>query len=246
MDSISLIWNTKLAYAVGLITTDGCLSKDKRHIDFTSKDFEQVLNFQNCLNINVKYRLKNSGSVKEKIYYSIQFSNVKLYKFLNGIGLYPNKSKTLAEVKVPSKYFADFLRGLFDGDGYSTSYWSNQHKNSYVLYTGFVSASLKHLKWLQRKIYKLFKIKGSLNLKGNTYQLRFAKYSSLQLIQIMYYKPELTCLSRKKFKLNQSLCIIQEQLSGSAETGRQACLRSMCRKTWRSESSRPHIYGYYK
>lgn len=55
MDSISLIWNTKFAYAVGLMTTDGCLSKDKRHIDFTSKDLEQILNFQKCLNIHVKY-----------------------------------------------------------------------------------------------------------------------------------------------------------------------------------------------
>lgn len=31
-------WSPKIAYAVGLITTDGSLSKDGRHIDLTSKD----------------------------------------------------------------------------------------------------------------------------------------------------------------------------------------------------------------
>ena len=42
---ISTNWSAELAYAVGLIATDGCLSKDKRHIDFTSKDKELIKTF---------------------------------------------------------------------------------------------------------------------------------------------------------------------------------------------------------
>ena len=38
-------WNKNLAYAVGLITTDGCLSKDGRHIDLTSKDINLLKDF---------------------------------------------------------------------------------------------------------------------------------------------------------------------------------------------------------
>ena len=45
----STTWSSKLAYAIGLITTDGSLSKDGRHISFTSKDKEQVKNFKFCL-----------------------------------------------------------------------------------------------------------------------------------------------------------------------------------------------------
>ena len=36
-------WTSELAYAVGLLTTDGSLSKDGRHIDLTSKDVEQLI-----------------------------------------------------------------------------------------------------------------------------------------------------------------------------------------------------------
>jgi len=31
-------WTPELAYIVGLITTDGCLSSDGRHLTFTSCD----------------------------------------------------------------------------------------------------------------------------------------------------------------------------------------------------------------
>lgn len=33
-----ITWSPEIAYAVGLLTTDGSLSIDGRHIDFTSKD----------------------------------------------------------------------------------------------------------------------------------------------------------------------------------------------------------------
>jgi hypothetical protein len=33
-------WNANLAYAIGLIATDGCLSSDGLLIDLTSKDRE--------------------------------------------------------------------------------------------------------------------------------------------------------------------------------------------------------------
>ena len=36
-------WNHDFAYAIGLITTDGNLSPDGRHINLTSKDEEIIL-----------------------------------------------------------------------------------------------------------------------------------------------------------------------------------------------------------
>jgi len=40
-----------LAYIVGLITTDGSLSKDKRHIIFTSSDLQLIKTFRKCLGL---------------------------------------------------------------------------------------------------------------------------------------------------------------------------------------------------
>ena len=84
-------WNSEFAYAIGLFTADGCLSIDGRHLDFTSKDKEQVINFKKCLNLKNKIGKKTRAREKIKKYYRIQFGNVKLYKFLEGIGLTPRK-----------------------------------------------------------------------------------------------------------------------------------------------------------
>ena len=102
-------WTGNLAYAVGLITTDGCLSKDGRHIDFTSKDLEQIQNFRTILGLNNKIGRKKSKPLETKKYFNVQFGNIVFYKFLLSIGLFPNKSRTLGNIEVPKRYFKDFL-----------------------------------------------------------------------------------------------------------------------------------------
>ena len=65
---VNIKWSPEFAYAIGLLTTDGCLSTDGRHFDFTSKDKEQLVNFMKCLGIKVKIGYKTSGYSGEKIY----------------------------------------------------------------------------------------------------------------------------------------------------------------------------------
>lgn len=65
-------WSKKLAYLVGLITADGCLSKDGRHIDFTSKDKELVLILTNSLNLKNKIGMKSRAKENIKKYYRVQ------------------------------------------------------------------------------------------------------------------------------------------------------------------------------
>lgn len=66
LGKIKIEWTQNFAYAIGLITTDGNLSKDGCHIDFTSKDKELVETFRKCLGINNKIGLKSRGGEKEK------------------------------------------------------------------------------------------------------------------------------------------------------------------------------------
>src|SRR3989338_1355302 len=196
-------WTAELCYVIGLITTDGNLSKDLRHIEFTSKDLDQVETFASLL------KLKNKISVKSSCY-RIQFGNVKLYQLLLEIGLMPNKTKILGPLKIPDLYFADFLRGYLDGDGYTYSYWDKRWKNSYMLYTGFVSASENHIKWLQEQIKRLYKISGVLRFEWkSTFSLKFAKVESLVILSKMYYESGLPCLKRKYSKIERSLGIIE-------------------------------------
>lgn len=204
-------WTSDLAYAVGLITTDGSLSIDGRHINLTSKDLEQIKTFKKILHLNNKIGLKYSSYTRERIYYQVQFGNVKLYRFLKSIGLTPHKTKTLSRLKIPDRYFADFLRGYLDGDGYTYSYFDPRWKDSFMLYTGFISASRKHLEWIETKIIELYGIEGKLRFQGkSTYSLKYAKKSSILLLNKMYYKKNLPCLERKRSKMMLALDIINK------------------------------------
>ncbi|MDD4358732.1 MAG: LAGLIDADG family homing endonuclease [Candidatus Pacebacteria bacterium] len=91
--------NPEIAYVIGLIATDGYLSKDRRHIEFASKDLELVEKFEKILKLENKISVKSDGKTKN-IYYRIQFGNVKFYKYLNGIGIENNKSKTINKIAI--------------------------------------------------------------------------------------------------------------------------------------------------
>lgn len=209
---VDLNWSPQFAYAIGLLTTDGCLSSDGRHIDLTSKDREQIENFMKCLSINDVKIGQKSGS-GDGPYWRVQFGDVLFYQFLKDIGLMPRKSKKLKQVEVPEDYFFDFLRGHFDGDGHFYSFWDERWKNSYMFYTVFSSSSLRHLQWIEQEIANRIGDKGNLQVReGNTHQLRYAKTSSIKLLKKLYFDPESVCLSRKRLKVVDALGIIDEHL----------------------------------
>jgi hypothetical protein len=144
----------------------------------------------------------------------VQFSDVLFYQFLLGIGLMPNKSKIIGTVDVPEQFFFDFLRGSFDGDGCTYSYFDKRWKSSFMFYTVFTSASSEHIGWLQQEIEKRLCIKGHVTRDGkrSTYQLRYAKKESQVLLPAMYYTKHVMCLPRKRLKIEKMLRTIGQHL----------------------------------
>ncbi len=209
---VKIEWSANFAYAIGLLATDGCLS-DGRHIILTSKDIEQLENFLKCLNIVVKIGIKSNGRGQTASF--VQFSDTLFYSFLESIGITKAKSLIMGEIDIPEKYFFDFLRGCFDGDGCFYSYWDPRWKSSYMFYVTFASGSLKFVNWLQREIYKKNKIKSHIAISNNKinkyYQLKYAKKSGLEIIKKMYYSSNVICLSRKRTKIEKSLAIDKKQ-----------------------------------
>lgn len=191
-------WNSKIAYAIGLITTDGCLSPDGRHIEFSSKDKKLVETFRNCLSLKAKIGRKVSQMNPEKRYYRIQFGDVILYRWLLELGLMPNKSKVIGSLKIPKEYFADFLRGHLDGDGTIRVYQDPIYKNSQRLYITFLSASMKHIQWLHEEIISSIGIKGFRGTPPRIFSLTFAKQESMKLLPYLYYANNVPCLQRKR------------------------------------------------
>lgn len=198
---VSIEWSPDLAYAVGLITADGNLSKDGRHIIFTSKDYDLSETFAKCLGLKNKIGYKSSGYGIGKIYSVIQFGDIVFYRWLQSIGLTPKKSKTISSLNIPENVFFDFLRGLFDGDGCIYSYWDPRWHSSFMFYLGFTSGSDAFIAWLRLRLRQILSINGQIANGTRATTLRFAKAESLKIIEKMYYNTSVPKLDRKYQKI---------------------------------------------
>lgn len=207
-------WTPELAYAIGLLVTDGSMSSDGRHIMLRSAEKEQIENFKKCLKIDNKIGISNNSGWSKNISYRIQIGNVLLYRWFLTIGIYPNKTYSIGAINIPDKYFKDFLRGHLDGDGCITSYQDHYNtfkKPDYIytrLFIRFISASKTHIIWLRDNIRRIINVKGDLcELKPkrnyqttSIWQLKFMKKASLKLIPWIYYSKDIPCLMRKRIK----------------------------------------------
>lgn len=199
------IQGTNLWYLVGLITSDGSLSKDGRHIDITSKDYEFLRDIRYVTGIKSKIGIK-FGSKKNQKAFRIQIGNKNFYNFLLSIGLMPNKSLILKNLAIPDEFFKDFLRGLIDGDG-GILRWIHpkNFREQWVL--RITSGSKKFLEWLSEKIENTFKAKGRIyqkNEEGTQFEIKFGKVAARKILKICYYE---NCFSLERKKRLAQECI---------------------------------------
>src|SRR2546428_14095341 len=138
-------WSANLAWAVGLIATDGNLSGDGRHMAVTSIDRDVLETLRACLNLSVAITPHYGGHGHRGL--RVQWGDRHFYDWLLDVGLTPTKSLTLRPLAIPDAVFADFVRGCIDGDGSVTVYvdtYNTDKSERYVyerLYVKLVSAS---------------------------------------------------------------------------------------------------------
>ena len=206
MQAFDPTWTPTLAYAVGLIATDGGLVRG-RSLSFPSADRELVELLLRCL------RKSNTISVERGeaggIYYRTQIGDVAMYRWLVSIGIEPRKSLTIGAIEVPDKFLFPLVRGLLDGDGSimnKVARADTKRRRGYrweYLQTKFVSASRKHLVWLRARLAEATGLDGYLmtqKAKGRhraCYALRFGKHASVRLLPLLYSDPTAPRLTRK-------------------------------------------------
>jgi hypothetical protein len=184
------------------MTSDGCLQKDGRHLDLTSVDQDQLVNFCGAFGRDLTISIKQNDSKRQA--YRVQFSDVAFYDFLVEAGLMPAKSHILATLNIPREYYPDFLRGLFDGDGTTYGYMDKRWKSSFMFYLSFAAASRPFLDYIQMMNNTYAgTVKGAIRSSTRVYSLAYAKSDSLKLVKFMYYRDGLPYLARKKEKLDR-------------------------------------------
>jgi hypothetical protein len=202
----SLTWTPQLAYAIGLIATDGNLSPDGRHLAIPSIDHDLLETLRNCLGLLNRITVARTAS---GFIYRLQWGDRAFYDWLVGIGLTPRKSLTLGPLDVPDCYFADFFRGCIDGDGSVLVYtdrYNTRTNQRYVyerLYVSLVSASHPFLEWVQRCVRRLAALEGTISVRRRAgdnplWKLRYAKAQSVRILRWMYHAPDVPALARKR------------------------------------------------
>ena len=108
------------AYFLGLIYSDGCISKTTLRISLQDKD-GYILNrfLQDIESNSTIYDVKKRKDThqNQKL---VVLSSKKIIHDLEKLGVTPKKSLILElpnKKQVPEKYFNHFIRGVFDGDG---------------------------------------------------------------------------------------------------------------------------------
>ncbi|MDO8575360.1 MAG: LAGLIDADG family homing endonuclease [bacterium] len=191
-----------LWYLIGYISTDGNLNKDGRHIVITSKDLEHLEKIKKVAYISNKITIKKN-SYSDKKYYDLPICNVIFYRYLLSIGLTPRKSKTLGIIKINKKYFADFLRGVIDGDGCLYS-WKNNSNDHIQWSLSIIGIATNFINWLRKEIEDVYKVNGKIHtyqdkrssIREPVHIIRFGKISAQKILEKVYYK-NCFCLDRK-------------------------------------------------
>lgn len=199
-------WSSDMAYAVGLIATDGCLVTGRKRLQFGSSDRELVELLLRCLQrpARIRVELTQLGNP----YYRTQFGAARLYEWLLTIGLTPRKSLTIGPIDVPAEFLVPLARGLLDGDGTITnkSYRADTSGRAgyrwEYLQTRFVSASHRHLEWLEAQLRAVLGVCGYLQrvhqADGRVIsELRYGKRASLVLLPTLYNDASSPRLTRK-------------------------------------------------
>lgn len=180
-------------WANGYITKTNCFGielaiKDKEHLEKLQKDLKS--------NTLIKERIKESFG-KENWSCTLEFRNKKMVQDLKEVGIVENKTYNLSTPKIQSKYYKDFIRGFFDGDG-------TYILNGYNKEISCVCYCKEFLEWVQQDFNKC-NIKSFLSKqKGkNLFNLRIYDADSILKYYYNYWNNPSRYLERKKIKMEE-------------------------------------------
>lgn len=175
-------WSCQMAYVLGLIITDGCISKTGT-VALSMNDKDLLEKVKKAMGSQHKITL----SRHQKSLYCFHFTREGLAKKLNELGVIPRKSLTVKLPEVPQKYLPDFIRGVFDGDG---SIYYDTRSPEFPIRTKFVSSSPSFIYALEQKLQELGlpprKIYEQKTKNTISYMFKYGHKDSLRLFQVIY------------------------------------------------------------
>lgn len=176
-------------------------------MEFTSRDLELIHLLTSALDLHPRTYRKRGGFGTWTN--QVEIHDQALHSWLMGIGIMPQKTFRIGGIAIPDDHLGPLTRGLLDGDGTILAYVHAPNRRRYPnhlyarLTTRFYSASRQHLEWLSERLRSVFDVHGSIGVDERPtrthplYALEFAKWSSRQLLEILYRDPLSPRLERK-------------------------------------------------
>jgi intein-encoded DNA endonuclease-like protein len=213
-------WTPEMAYVLGFFAADGSMIKNSRggyYIEFNITDWIVLEHIQNVTGSIHKITTRAPDARNKahwKQLHRLQIGSKQWFEDLTTLGFSQHKSTTLTFPEVPKRYFADFTRGYFDGDGcvYFKEHWSKERSRMiWVFTTHFTSGSRKFLEVLHEKLKKCGVMGGRIATKERGYELIFSRNDSLALYRLMYHtNPDLNLfLPRKRDTLKKAIQVLK-------------------------------------
>lgn len=212
-------WSREMAYVLGFLYADGNIIFTKRATWFWSlqindkdilEEIKKTINSEHVISKKKRYNNKKQS-------YRLQIGSKEMCEDLLRLGLIERKSKTILLPKISKKYFPDFLRGYFDGDGGVWVGFKNKQKihKTYIISTAFTSGSKEFLVDLRKNLVEYGVLGGSLVQKERGFDLKYSIKDSLILYKIMYNNECSLFLKRKKDKFKGYI----KETCGRSSTG---------------------------
>lgn len=210
--------NSKMAYILGLIASDGSVSKKENlvAIQLQEKDkyiLEEIRNITQVKRPLEEYIRKETGNTM----YAFRNWSAEWKKDLSHYGIVPQKTFTLKPPIFLNKiYNIDYIRGYFDGDG-SIYKISDQNR----IFFEIVGASKSTIDWIydilttQYHIYTNKRLKETLPNGTIIYKIKIGDKEELRKLYNLLYNNKTLYLKRKKEKFENLLNIPRDSNSSN-------------------------------
>lgn len=112
-DEFFLSWSHNMAYTLGFILTDGCISGNTLTILQSEPDILYAI--RDAMESGHTISKRNNGN---GVLYTLQISRKSIVQDLEAFGIGVNKSLTVTMPIIFDEYMPSFIRGVIDGDGW--------------------------------------------------------------------------------------------------------------------------------
>ena len=190
-----------MAWLLGFLAADGSVEKSRNVIKLSLSTVDKEILEKIRKEIGLKSEVKDFITSQGYCVSKIQWSSEAHKKDLSTYGIIPEKTfKLVPPYKLDKKYWIDYIRGYFDGDGSIVL-----GKTNYNTLTWEIGSATKEILEFIRDFFTEEYGIPYVNIhetqrKEKFYLLMYSTNSSLRIYDILYYNDDVFCLKRKKDK----------------------------------------------